>query len=162
LRRALEAIPRVRNRKVLGELLSDVESGTCSVLEHGYLTRVERPHGLPPGLRQVAATGSGGRRMFRDVLHGGKRPRWRLIVELDGRLFHSSARARDQDLERDLDAAVERDETVRLGYGQVFDRACLTAARLARIMQRLGWQGELRRCPSCPPATDRVDLGQHA
>lgn len=162
LRRTLDAMSRVRNRKVLADLLDDVEAGTCSVLEHGYLTRVERPHGLPPGLRQVLATDGAGRRMFRDVLHGGKRPRWRLIVELDGRLFHSSARQRDNDMERDLDAAVDRDETVRLGYGQVFDRACLTAARLARIMQRLGWQGEFRRCPDCPPAADRVDFGQHA
>lgn len=162
LGRVLGEMRRVHHRRLLGELLADVENGTCSVLEHGYLTRVERPHGLPPGLRQVAATASSGRRMFRDVIHGGKRPRWRLIVELDGRMFHSSARARDDDLERDLDAAVDRDETVRLGYGQVFDRACLTAARLARIMQRLGWQGEFRRCPSCLPADDRVNLGQHA
>jgi hypothetical protein len=48
------------------------------------------------------------------------RPRWGLIVELDGRLFHSSARARDHDLERDLDApTLDRLETIRLGYGQV-------------------------------------------
>jgi hypothetical protein len=161
LRRRVAEMARLRQRRLLAVLLDDVEVGTCSVLEHGYLTRVERPHGLPPGLRQVAATGSTGRRMFRDVLHGGQRPRWRLVVELDGRLFHSSARARDHDLERDLDAAAtDRAETVRLGYGQVFDRGCLTAARLARIMKRLGWRGEFQRCAECRPEVDRVASGQ--
>ena len=59
-------------------------------------------------------------------------------------------RDRDADLERDLDAAVDQEETVRLGYGQVFKRACATARRLERIMQRLGWDGEMTRCPHCP------------
>jgi hypothetical protein len=88
--------------------------------------------------------------MFRDVRYGGTRPRWRLIVELDGRLGHSSSRERDRDLERDLDAAVDREETVRLGYGQTFDRHCETARKLARIMHRLGWTGTPLRCPDCP------------
>ena len=88
--------------------------------------------------------------MFRDVRYGGSRPRWRLIVELDGRLGHSSTRERDRDLERDLDAAIDREETVRLGYGQAFDRHCDTARKLARIMNRLGWTGTTLRCPDCP------------
>lgn len=162
LRRRLAEMTRVRHRRQLEQLLDDIAEGTCSVLEHGYLTLVERPHGLPPGLRQVAAADGSGRRMFRDVLHGGGRPRWRLIVELDGRLFHSSPRQRDRDLDRDLDAAVDREETVRLGYGQVFVRGCLTAARIARLMQRLGWRGEFRPCPNCPPAAYRVGSGQPA
>lgn len=160
LRSRVDQMSRLRQRARLVSLLEDVADGTCSVLEHGYLTLVERPHGLPAGLRQVEATSSGGRRMFRDVLHGGSRPRWRLIVELDGRLFHSSARARDLDLERDLEAAVDREETVRLGYGQVYDRPCLTAARLGRIMRRLGWRGEVQHCPKCPPAAHRVGSDQ--
>lgn len=162
LRTRMDELSRLRQRSRLADLLADVADGTCSVLEHGYLTLVERPHGLPAGLRQVPATSSSGRRMFRDVLHGGSRPRWRLVVELDGRLFHSSARARDADLERDLDAAVDRDETVRLGYGQVYERPCATAARLARVMQRLGWRGRPLRCPNCPPTADRVGSGRPA
>ena len=162
LHRRLAEMSRLRNRKQLAALLDDVAGGTCSVLEHGYLTLVERPHGLPAGLRQVAASASDGRRMFRDVLHGGKRPRWRLIVELDGRLFHSSARDRDRDLERDLGAAVDREETLRLGYGQVFLRPCITAAKIAAIMRRLGWRGEFRPCRNCPPSAHRVGSGQPA
>ena len=155
LRSQLDRLTRVRRRSWLATILDDVADGTCSVLEHGYLARVERPHGLPRGLRQVATTGPAGRPMFRDVVYGGTRPRWRQIVELDGRLFHSSARARDRDLERDLDAAMVGEHTIRLGYGQVFDRPCETAARIAALLRLRGWRGDFKSCPECPPAAHR-------
>ncbi|WP_142386802.1 hypothetical protein [Mycobacterium hubeiense] len=60
------------------------------------------------------------------------------MVELDGRIYHDTASARDADFERDLDAAIEGRSTVRLSYGQVFGRACQTAAKIARLMQRHG------------------------
>jgi hypothetical protein len=144
----VDATPRLRRRAWLRSVLDDVASGTCSVLEHGYLTRVERPHGLPRGRRQAPAT-SRGRRMWRDVLYSGGRPSWTQIVELDGRLSHDSATARDRDMERDLDAAVDGAETVRLGYGQIYDRPCRTAAKVARLLRRRGWRGHPRRCPEC-------------
>lgn len=143
---------RIARRALMEAVLQDVADGTCSVLEHGYLTRVERAHGLPPGLRQVEARDQAGRRMFRDVLYGGNRPRWRQLVELDGRLGHDTAADRDRDLERDLDAALEEQGTVRLGYGQVFDRSCSTAAKVGRLLQLRGWAGEPSQCPDCPPA----------
>lgn len=155
LRAQLAALSRVSRRDWLDAILLDVAEGTCSVLEHGYLTRVERPHGLPRALRQLPATTTGGRRMFRDVRYGGDRPRWRQIVELDGRLDHGSARARDADLERDLDAALEREHTVRLGYGQVFGRACSTAWKIGRLLQLRGWAGEMTPCPHCSASSDR-------
>lgn len=114
----VDGMTRLRRRAWLTAVLSDVAEGTCSVLEHAYLTRVERPHGLPRGLRQVIALDAGGRRMFRDVVYGGGRPRWRQIVELDGRLWHDSTAARDRDLERDLDAALDLEDTVRLEIGR--------------------------------------------
>jgi hypothetical protein len=160
LRRHLDQLARVRRRSWLAAILDDVSTGTCSVLEHAYLTDVERPHGLPRARRQVTAVNGSARNLFRDVRYGGIRPRWRLIVELDGRLFHSSARARDRDLERDLDAAIDREETVRIGYGQVFGRPCRTAAKMARLMQRLGWRGEFQPCPRCPIELQRGGLVQ--
>jgi len=64
-----------------------------------------------------------------------------------------SARARDDDLERDLDAAVVGvRQTVRLSFGQVYDRPCSTAAKLARVMRRLGWTGEPHTCDACSEA----------
>ncbi|WP_432476651.1 type IV toxin-antitoxin system AbiEi family antitoxin domain-containing protein [Nocardioides sp. GXQ0305] len=37
---------RIARREFLEGVLADVAAGTCSVLEHGYLQRVERAHGL--------------------------------------------------------------------------------------------------------------------
>ena len=51
LRAALERYPSLRRRALVAEMIDDLESGTHSVLEHGYLVKVERPHGLPTGER---------------------------------------------------------------------------------------------------------------
>lgn len=142
----LDARAWIPRREFLSSVLADVAEGTCSVLEHGYLTLVERPHGLPSGARQ-AVRAVGGRRAYIDVRY----PALGLLVELDGWLFHGSAAAHDRDLERDLDAVVvETGTTLRLGYRQVIGRPCATAAAVAAVMQRLGWPGELVRCPRCP------------
>jgi hypothetical protein len=126
-----------------------VGTGACSALEHAYLTRVERPHGLPTGLRQVKASSRGP--VYRDVHYVGLF----FLVELDGRLDHTRVRDRDRDLERDLDAALDELLTVRLGWGQAVGRPCETASKVARILQRRGWTGSPRRCRKCP-AGDRV------
>ncbi len=139
LRAAVQARSRLPRRAWLLSVLDDIDHGTASVLEHGYLVRVERPHGLPEARRQVRARGTMGT-TYRDVEHDG------LVIELDGRQFHESARQRDRDLDRDLDVATEGGATVRIGYGRVFDRPCRTAARLAVLLQRRGWAGCPRRC----------------
>jgi hypothetical protein len=121
-------------------VLADIAAGTTSVLEHGYLTAVERAHGLPRAARQVRATTSVGV-VYRDAEYPDG-----LIVELDGRLVHDSAAQRDADLERDLDAALDGRPTLRLSWGQVFDRPCRTAAKLAVLLQQRGWTGVPHPC----------------
>ncbi|ALG85873.1 hypothetical protein ACH46_17005 [Gordonia phthalatica] len=142
---ALDRRMRMPRRKFLRDVLLNVRDGTCSVLEHEYLTKVERAHGLPKGIRQTPT--ESGRSGFRDVEY----PELDWIVELDGRLCHDNARARDLDMERDLDAAAfEKKRSQRLGYGQVFGRACSTAAKLGRIFRDAGWTGHVKRCgPDC-------------
>ena len=130
----------------LGQILDDLADGTCSVLEHGYLTRVERAHGLPRGTRQAPARADRGTQ-FQDVAY----PRQGMVVELDSRLFHDTARARDVDLDRDLDtAALAGGLTVRWGWGQVFDRPCRTTQRLVVLLRGRGWRGTPVPCgPGC-------------
>jgi hypothetical protein len=70
LRARLDEIPRLRHRSLLVGILDDVAGGTCSVLEHRYLTHVERAHGLPRGLRQDRVVRSD-RPMMRDVVYRG-------------------------------------------------------------------------------------------
>lgn len=138
----LAARPRVSRRQFLGGVLRDVAAGACSVLEHGYLDLVERPHGLPVGQRQVVRSAT----VISDVEYADLE----MLVELDGRLFHTSAGQRDRDLDRDLDHATERDgTTLRLGYGQIFRDGCRTAAKVATVMQRRGWTGEPIGCEKC-------------
>jgi hypothetical protein len=139
----LEQRERTTRRRWMIGVLADVADGACSVLEHGYATRVERAHGLPRATRQVRATTTLGV-VYRDAVSEN------VVIELDGRLFHDTAAQRDRDLDRDLDAAVAGHTSVRIGYGQVFDRPCLTAARIAVLLTQRGWTGRPSACgPDC-------------
>lgn len=140
---ALAGRSRIARRGVLAAVLSDIAEGTCSVLEHDFLTLVERAHGLPRADRQVLDSRRGP--LYRDVVYLA----FGVMVELEGRLFHDSARDRDLDLERDLDAAVDGLLTVRLGWGQAHSRACTTAAKVGAILGARGWKGELLSCSHC-------------
>ena len=140
---ALSRRGRIPRRRWMSDVLADLGAGTCSVLEHGFLSRVERPHRLPRAERQRPAWSSQGL-VYRDADYGP------VLVELDGRLFHDSALARDRDLERDLDAAVDGRASLRLGWGQVFDRPCSTAMKLAVVMRLRGVDLKPQPCgPSC-------------
>lgn len=139
---------RLTNRRLLTELLEDLKAGACSVLEREYLRRVERAHGLPAGERQ-APDSIAGVSVERDVTYAA----YGLVVELDGRSFHSSAAARDADHVRDLDAAVARGlRTVRLTHGQVLGDPCRTAIGIGELLRLGGWEGQIRSCPDCPAA----------
>ena len=140
----LRSRERIARRPWLESVLADVAAGTCSVLEHGYLHRIERAHGLAPARRQVRDRVGPGV-IFRDVLYRGG-----TVVELDGRLFHDTTAQRDRDFDRDLDSAAVGLTTLRVSWGQVFDRPCWTTARIERVLLRTGWAGGARLCsPTC-------------
>lgn len=141
LRFEVERRKRLRRRRLLTELLDDLEHGTHSVLEHGYLVRVLRPHALPePTLRQARVDGEGGPQ-YRDAVHDDLD----LVVELDGQL-HDGSEARDDDADRDLDDLARGKVAPRLRYRQVFTTPCRTAARLAVLFRDRGWGGVPRPC----------------
>ena len=144
LRRALDRHPRLRRRGWISAVIDDLETGACSVLEHGYLLLVERAHGLPRASRQVVRIVDG-RREVRDVEYD-----LGLVVELDGRLTHDSWEAGERDADRDLDDLADGKATVRIRWGQVFGRPCRTAERIGRILRRRGWTGHPTPCgPDC-------------
>lgn len=144
---ALGRRDRIAERPTIQAMLEDLRDGACSVLERGYLHRVERPHGLPRGDRQRTSLATGARTV-RDVTYG----RFGLVDELDGREIHDNARSWDDDARRDLAELATSDLlTARVTYGLVFREQCATARRLAEILRRLGWRGEFtrpRRAPS--------------
>ena len=136
---------RICGRRTLEAMLADLRDGACSVLERGYLHRVERAHGLPRGERQTRSAATG-RSTFQDVRYR----RQGVVIELDGRAFHDSPRDRDRDALRDL-AELSRSGvvTTRLTYGLVFDDACRTALLIGDLLRRRGWTGRLQSCPNC-------------
>lgn len=137
---ALEARPRLRHRALLRTILADVADGTHSVLEREYLTRVERPHGLPRGSRQRRVQ-AGRSAAYRDVEY----LRQHTIIELDGRLGHELALDRWDDLARDVDSLISGALTVRLGWAQVL-QPCRAASAVAGILIERGWREAPRRC----------------
>ncbi|MET8520587.1 type IV toxin-antitoxin system AbiEi family antitoxin domain-containing protein [Nocardioides sp. NPDC004968] len=147
LQAALDRAHSLRRRKLIQGLVDDLATGTHSVLEHGYLTKVERAHGLPPGRRQAPRTGASGNQ-FRDLEYEG----YALVVELDGALGHDSWRDQARDADRSLDDLAELGTvTARLRFHQVFDTPCQTAARVGRILTRNGWRGTMKSCgQTCP------------
>jgi hypothetical protein len=144
IRRVLETRGRVPGKALMLELLEDLATGACSVLEREYL-RIERRHGLPEGTRQKPATVAG-RSAYRDVDY----EEFGVLVELNGRAFHDDARSWDLDALRYLDALVDSDRpTVALTYGLVFGTPCQTVAKVGALLNRRGWTGRIRPCPRC-------------
>lgn len=154
---ALRSRRRVRHRDLLVDVLGDLAGGSTSALERRYLRDVEHAHGLPQALRQLRHRTRDGA-VYRDVLY--QFAERLLVLELDGRGFHQSARLWDRDLERDLLAKVEHGaETTRLGWGQCAGRPCRTAGMVGVLLWRMGWLGRVRGCrPGCeaPLWFDRV------
>ncbi|UDY23164.1 type IV toxin-antitoxin system AbiEi family antitoxin domain-containing protein [Nocardioides sp. Kera G14] len=143
VRRALERHPRVPRRRLVLALLDDIEGGTESVLEHGFLNRVERPHGLPTPTRQ-AVRRDGAERRDLDYEEFG------LVVELDGRLNHESWTAGNRDAGRDLADVAEGGTVLRLRWTQVMVQSCETARLLARALWARGWRTVPTSCgPTC-------------
>ena len=141
---ALRARHGVRDRALLLDMLDDLGSGACSVLEREYLNGVERAHGLPAADRQSHERTEAGV-VYRDAEY----VTYRVVVELDGRAFHAGA-VREADLGRDLLTAASSDRTtLRLGWRQVVKDPCVTARHIGAVLTRRGWPGTLRRCPRC-------------
>ncbi|HEY1616493.1 MAG TPA: hypothetical protein VGG25_02685 [Streptosporangiaceae bacterium] len=144
LRRALADRGRNRWRKELTELLSPDWAGAHSVLEYRYVRGVERPHGLPGGVRQARAR-RGRAVIYRDVLY----EEYALAVELDGQAAHP-AELRWKDIHRDNAAAADGVTTLRFGWLDVTQSPCLVAAQVAQVLGLRGYSGGRSCSPACP------------
>jgi hypothetical protein len=146
----LDSRNRISQRLWPRAVLADVALGTCSVLEYGYQTARYSSMGTrhewsgrtvfsPAGSRRSTSAPEGGC----TATSGSKS--W----------ARSSNSIRDRDLERELDAAVGRDATtLRLGFGQVYERSCATARKVGTVMNRHGWTGAFHPCGQCGAADE--------
>jgi hypothetical protein len=148
---AVDARPRMRWRKIVLAALGDARIGVQSILEHGYLYKVERPHGLPKGTRQWR-TQSGASSRYEDVRY----EEYGVIVELDGQKAHPDGE-RWRDTRRDNASATNGLVTLRYTYADVMERPCEVADEVARALARRGYTGAAHRCgPTCAPAEPTV------
>lgn len=92
---------RLRWRTELSEVLGLAADGVHSLLEFRYFSRVERPHGLPPG-RPQRVVRRAGRRQHQDVDYEA----YELVVELHGQAAHPDG-LRWNDIRRDNANAAE-------------------------------------------------------
>ena len=146
LHAAMSTRMRLRWRADLHQLIVAAASGDHSVLEFRYHRDVEQAHGLPESARQVPFVTPTGRRGRRDRLY----EEYGVVVELDGRLAHP-AENQWKDKARDNAAAAAGEQSLRYGWTQVKSQACTTAAEVARVLRRHGWDGRPRPCsPACP------------
>jgi very-short-patch-repair endonuclease len=132
---------RQRHRRMIADVLSDVEQGAESRLELSYLRLVERPHELPKGERQKRRQGL---QYVSDVGYD----EYALLIELDGRLGHQGA-DRFRDMERDNRFAVVSWTTLRYGWFDVVERPCAVARQVAEVLTMRGWPGPATPCPRC-------------
>lgn len=125
-------------------LLTEVEAGAESELELRYLHDVERPHGLPCGVRQRRSRSG---KEVRDVLYED----YGTIVELDGAV-HALRRLRD--MHRDNGALMAGLVSLRYGWPDVTGSPCQVAWQIAALLVARGWGGLPTRCAQCEKAGD--------
>jgi Transcriptional regulator, AbiEi antitoxin/Protein of unknown function (DUF559) len=148
---AMDARPRMRRRKILLAALGDARIGVHSILEHGYLYRVQLPHGLPEGSRQWR-TRSGATCRYEDI----RFEEYGVVVELDGQQAHPEGQ-RWRDTRRDNSSAVEGLITLRYTYADVMERPCEVADEIARTLRGRGYTGVAHRCgAACAPGAPTV------
>lgn len=144
LRDTAAARPRLRWRLLLSDLLEDVSDGAMSALERRWRRDVERAHRLPRAERNRLQRPSGGRSVYHDVRY----PRWRTVVELDGRAAHPFTEA-FRDRARDNRVVLAGQDPLRYGWREVVTDACGCAVEVAALLQRNGWPGPTRCCGPC-------------
>jgi len=145
LSKALAGRSRIRWRVWIAAALQDAADGVHSPLERNYVYGVERAHGLPTARRQARRRHGSGTRYLDNLYEG-----FSLCVELDGLAAHP-AEGRWRDTRRDNANQLQDTRTLRYGWPDATANRCRTAAEIATILRRRGWQGTPRPCgPACP------------
>jgi len=139
---ALRERHRYPARALLRLALGDIDEGAESLLEVRYIRGVEQRHALPKATRQARFAGSG--RGRRDFELGA----YRVIVEVDGRLWHEGRFLSDR--QRDRRSTVRGWGTLRYTWAEVVGDPCAVAREIAAVLRGRGWTGTARPCsPRC-------------
>lgn len=149
LSKALAGRSRIRWRAWITAALQDAADGVHSPLERNYVYGVERAHGLPTARRQARHRHGSGTKYLDNLYEG-----YALCVELDGLVAHPPE-GRWRDTRRDNENLLQDMQTLRYGWPDATANRCRTAAEIASILRRRGWNGTPRPCsPACPVGRD--------
>ncbi len=145
IRHAMDSRKKMRWRAELAVALGDADDGVLSVLEHRYVRRVERPHGLPAARRQARIRQRTGNKYLDNLYEA-----YGVCVELDGTAAHP-ADEQWRDKRRDNTNLVSDIVTLRFGFPELGDRRCESAAYVVAVLRRRGWTGPAHPCarPAC-------------
>lgn len=145
LLKAARAIPNLRHRALILEVLGDVSGGVMSALEERFRTLVETAHGLPaPAPQKQISKGTRSDVVFEEFM---------LVIELDGQLGHTGTDAW-RDHRRDNRHTVAGWRTLRYGWWDVVTRPCEVVREVVGVLREQGWRGRPRHCASCPEVED--------
>lgn len=139
---ALEARSRHQHRRVLMLALDPVACGAEDLIEVLYLTRVQRPHGLPEVQMQVPDVLAVGV-IRRDAVYEA----WGVVLELDGLLGHTGE-SMHRDRRRDRGTARTGRITLRAGLVELEADPCELAADVFATLRARGFTGSARMCGS--------------
>jgi len=137
LRAELALRARHPHRAILTAALLDIGEGSQSTLEVRFVRDVMRPHGLPAGRLQLST-----RAGVHDVGFDAEK----VVVELDGLVFHGDLRSRVADTRRDRRGAARGWLTVRVVWVDAALHACSTAVDMGAVLNDRGWTGRVRPC----------------
>jgi hypothetical protein len=136
LRATLDRMTRVRRRRLMYEILADVEGGAQALSELDFTRQVIRRFRLPEPSRQAGRRDSHGRQRWIDVLFD----EWKVAVEIDG-VQHITPLEQWDDMERDNDLSADGHQMLWFPAWLVRRNPEIIAAKILSALRAKGYKG---------------------
>lgn len=150
---ALAQRERYPLRSLVTTALEPISAGVESILELDSLEGVILRHGLPRPTLQAHGQGPHG-----TVRRDAEWEAYGVVLESDGRLFHSGA-SLQSDRRRDRHAARTGRLTLRAGHVEIRFGSCELAIDIFLALRSRGYRGDLTACsPRCVARTLRAAI----
>lgn len=136
LRQVAGRIDLLHRRTLITQAINDVAGGAQSMSELDFTCQVVRAFQLPEPSRQVARRDARGRRRWTDVMWDD----YKIVVEIDGAQHAGDPLQRWDDMERDIDLALDGYLTLRFPAWLVRDNPEYVARRILEALRKTGYQ----------------------